>query len=133
MSERQKLFCSWVFSVTGLVLLLHAYPYCLAIVLISLVCGAIVLGVRAWYEQRKSSTLKHWDLPNPEPSGIEDEQLADYLLSIEFDEFTSDIFLDINIGDRTCKFNANSPYIRCAVNPGVDTCDGCRHYEIIEN
>jgi hypothetical protein len=128
MSERQKLFLSLVFSVTGLVFLLHVYPSCLAIALIVIGYGATVISIREWYEH-KSSTPKHWDLPNPEPSGIEDEQLADYLLSIEFDEFTSDIFLDLNIGDRTCKFNANSPYIRCAVNPGVDTCEGCRHYE----
>jgi len=32
------------------------------------------------------------------------------------------------IGDRTCQFNANSPYIRCAVNP-QGSCQGCRHYE----
>lgn len=32
------------------------------------------------------------------------------------------------IGDRTCQFNAHSPYIRCAVNP-QGPCQGCRHYE----
>jgi hypothetical protein len=32
------------------------------------------------------------------------------------------------IGDTTCVNNANSPYIRCAVNPD-GPCEGCVHYE----
>ncbi|MBH8573174.1 hypothetical protein I8752_09120 [Nostocaceae cyanobacterium CENA369] len=32
------------------------------------------------------------------------------------------------IGDISCKFNAQSGYIRCAVNPS-GPCQGCRHYE----
>jgi hypothetical protein len=32
------------------------------------------------------------------------------------------------IGDTTCINNANSPYIRCAVNPD-GPCEGCVHYE----
>jgi len=32
------------------------------------------------------------------------------------------------IGDISCKFNARSAYIRCAVNPD-GPCNGCRHYE----
>ncbi|QSJ18493.1 hypothetical protein JYQ62_06880 [Nostoc sp. UHCC 0702] len=32
------------------------------------------------------------------------------------------------IGDISCKFNAKSGYIRCAVNPS-GPCQGCRHYE----
>ncbi|BAZ51257.1 hypothetical protein NIES4103_39060 [Nostoc sp. NIES-4103] len=32
------------------------------------------------------------------------------------------------IGDVSCKFNAKSGYIRCAVNPS-GPCQGCRHYE----
>lgn len=32
------------------------------------------------------------------------------------------------IGDTTCINNANSPYIRCAVNPS-GPCEGCVHYE----
>ncbi|WP_275994510.1 DUF6464 family protein [Argonema antarcticum] len=36
------------------------------------------------------------------------------------------------IGDRTCKFNANSPYVRCAVNP-LGPCQECPHYRSPEN
>lgn len=32
------------------------------------------------------------------------------------------------IGDTTCMNNANSPYIRCAINP-EGPCDECVHYE----
>ncbi len=32
------------------------------------------------------------------------------------------------IGDLSCNFNARSPYIRCAVNPG-GLCQDCRYYE----
>lgn len=32
------------------------------------------------------------------------------------------------IGDISCKFNAQSAYIRCAVNPD-GPCNACRHYE----
>lgn len=35
------------------------------------------------------------------------------------------------IGDITCRFNARSPYIRCAVNPS-GPCQGCYHYETRE-
>ena len=32
------------------------------------------------------------------------------------------------VGDPSCRFNARSPYIRCAVNP-EGPCQNCRHYE----
>jgi type II secretory pathway pseudopilin PulG len=32
------------------------------------------------------------------------------------------------IGDFTCRYNARSPYIRCAVNPS-GPCESCRSYE----
>jgi hypothetical protein len=32
------------------------------------------------------------------------------------------------VGDISCKFNAQSGYVRCAVNPS-GPCEGCRHYE----
>jgi Family of unknown function (DUF6464) len=31
------------------------------------------------------------------------------------------------IGNVSCKYNARSPYMRCAVNPS-GLCEGCRHY-----
>ncbi len=35
------------------------------------------------------------------------------------------------IGDTTCRYNAFSEIIRCAVNP-QGPCDGCRYYETSE-
>ena len=35
------------------------------------------------------------------------------------------------IGDLTCKFNARSSHIRCAVNP-LGPCKGCRDYQSID-
>ncbi|MBE9125356.1 MULTISPECIES: DUF6464 family protein [unclassified Coleofasciculus] len=32
------------------------------------------------------------------------------------------------VGDITCRFNARSAYIRCAVNPS-GPCENCRYYE----
>ncbi len=32
------------------------------------------------------------------------------------------------IGDISCRFNARSGYLRCAVNPS-GPCEGCRYYE----
>jgi hypothetical protein len=32
------------------------------------------------------------------------------------------------IGDITCQFNAQSPYIRCAINPS-GPCQDCYHYQ----
>ena len=32
------------------------------------------------------------------------------------------------IGDTTCRNNAHSPYIRCAINPS-GPCEECSHYE----
>lgn len=36
------------------------------------------------------------------------------------------------VGDITCRFNARSAYLRCAVNP-AGPCQECRHYESLES
>ncbi len=35
------------------------------------------------------------------------------------------------LGDPTCRFNAHSPYLRCAVDP-LGPCEGCSSYERVE-
>nr|WP_292796642.1 DUF6464 family protein [Nostoc sp. NMS7] len=32
------------------------------------------------------------------------------------------------IGDLTCENNARSPYLRCAIRPERETCEGCQYY-----
>ena len=34
----------------------------------------------------------------------------------------------LTIGDITCRYNAQSRYLRCAINP-LGSCDDCPHYE----
>jgi len=36
------------------------------------------------------------------------------------------------VGDVSCRFNARSGYLRCAVNPN-GPCEGCRYYELISS
>lgn len=47
------------------------------------------------------------------------------------DEGAFSITKKLNIGDSSCKHNARSPHLRCAVNPAPigDTCEGCSYYE----
>jgi len=35
---------------------------------------------------------------------------------------------DYLIGELSCRYNARSPYLRCAVNPD-GPCEGCPHYQ----
>jgi Family of unknown function (DUF6464) len=46
----------------------------------------------------------------------------------EVNDLDDDRAHSFGIGDLTCKYNARSPLIRCAVNPDVE-CEDCRHYE----
>ncbi len=39
--------------------------------------------------------------------------------------------LGYQIGDITCRYNARSGYIRCAVNP-LGPCSQCPHYESMQ-
>ncbi len=32
------------------------------------------------------------------------------------------------VGDKSCRFNALSPYLRCAINPD-GPCENCRYYD----
>jgi Family of unknown function (DUF6464) len=70
------------------------------------------------------------------PSGLAD--IDDDLESINFDDdenpflsgltYYGDDDLD-GIGDLTCTYNARSLFLRCAVHPDVETCEGCRDYQ----
>ncbi|MHC5934971.1 DUF6464 family protein [Nostoc sp.] len=54
-------------------------------------------------------------------------QGGQYVRSVEGDRYYLE-GVGYLIGDISCKFNARSGYIRCAVNPD-GPCNGCRHYE----
>ncbi|HLP92308.1 MAG TPA: DUF6464 family protein [Nostocaceae cyanobacterium] len=54
-------------------------------------------------------------------------QLRNYIRPVEGDRYYLE-GVGYLIGDISCKFNARSGYMRCAVNPS-GPCHGCRHYE----
>jgi len=43
-------------------------------------------------------------------------------------ELYNPVLIGEPLGDATCRFNAKSALIRCAVNPN-GPCEGCRHYQ----
>jgi hypothetical protein len=53
---------------------------------------------------------------------------SDYDDSDLFHSFYDEIYLGC-IGDPSCIYNAHSPLLRCAVNPEIDNCENCQHYE----
>ncbi|MBD2489019.1 DUF6464 family protein [Aulosira sp. FACHB-615] len=63
--------------------------------------------------------LGYWDWQVQRRKRIEQEQ--------ELAEAVNRVKPDF-VGDRTCKNNAKSPYIRCAINP-CGPCKECKYYE----
>ncbi|TAE58852.1 MAG: hypothetical protein EAZ76_07500 [Nostocales cyanobacterium] len=53
--------------------------------------------------------------------------ITEYIRPIEGDRYYLE-GVGYLIGDISCKFNARSGYMRCAVNPS-GPCENCRHYE----
>ena len=124
MSDRQKFFVTYIFDVAAVFFMLHSYPLYLVIILISLGIGALVVAVQEWWNQK-------FGLPTNLDSLIPGMLVTPHWCdSSEFDDLTADL-LEIDIGDPTCSYNAHSPYIRCAVNPDLDTCEECRDYQPI--
>ena len=56
------------------------------------------------------------------------QKIALYVQSAQRPSETSLVNGHWVLGDATCKFNAHSEIIRCAVSP-VGPCEGCRFYE----
>ncbi|HEY9906592.1 MAG TPA: DUF6464 family protein [Thermosynechococcaceae cyanobacterium] len=53
-------------------------------------------------------------------------QQLHYSLNADYEYLEGQGYL---LGDITCRFNARSPHLRCAVNPS-GSCKECPHYEI---
>lgn len=56
-------------------------------------------------------------------------KIALYLQAIPENSETDYVHQAWIIGDVTCAFNAQSPLLRCAVNP-LGPCQGCAHYQL---
>ncbi len=88
---------------------------------------------RERYVKRQTSGTNHEDLLSP-PCDRNLSMNYDYS-SCDFDVSWDEVnYLYCNsnpsywIGDLTCIYNAQSPLIRCAVNPDVE-CKDCQYYE----
>jgi hypothetical protein len=68
------------------------------------------------------------------PSGLseeDEEENSDFIVTysdlLRYGTLDDDDDPD-GIGDLSCEYNARSLFLRCAVNPGAETCEGCRDY-----
>lgn len=75
---------------------------------------------RAMTATSRVRTHRRYNTPIPSPSPTQTLRDRYYLDSVGY-----------LIGDISCRFNARSGYIRCAVNPS-GPCQGCRHYEQVD-
>jgi Family of unknown function (DUF6464) len=61
------------------------------------------------------------------PNGLADPvDEIEYVQDRDWMEISDDEVL--GIGDLSCGYNARSLFLRCAVHPNVDTCEGCHDY-----
>jgi Family of unknown function (DUF6464) len=61
------------------------------------------------------------------PNGLADPvDEIEYIQDRDWMEISDDEVL--GIGDLSCEYNARSLFLRCAVHPNVDTCEGCHDY-----
>ena len=98
-----------------------------------------IIDEESWSPIRRSRVdriaqirISRWTNGQNLPSGlVEDEPESEFFVTYSdlqsYGVFDDDDEPD-GIGDLTCQYNAQSLFIRCAVNPGAETCEGCRDY-----
>lgn len=67
------------------------------------------------------------------PAGLSADDREESEFIVTYSDLLRDAALDDDddpdgIGDLTCEYNARSLFLRCAVHPGAETCEGCRDY-----
>lgn len=97
------------------------------------VAGLLIAGFFAWIalgdlEQRRLRNLEALDYISRH--GSEMEAAVSFMSSagISAAEVMEVFSKNQPIGDVSCKFNAQSPHLRCAINP-KGSCEGCKDYE----
>lgn len=70
-----------------------------------------------------------WVIRQAEVRGRERLRIAIERASVSPLNFPPQLQNQSYIGDISCKFNARSPHLRCAINPD-GPCDGCVHYQM---
>lgn len=74
-------------------------------------------------EIRRSRLERGLFVPNGLADPVEEiEQIPEH----QWEDLADDELF--GIGDLSCEYNAHSLFLRCAVHPNVETCEGCRDY-----
>lgn len=89
----------------------------IAVVLVALIPSLVGLWFIQQSKQRFQSRLRQIRFSTVHPSIV-----GNHLTSIHLEG------RPYFIGDISCRFNARSPYLRCATNP-TGPCEGCSCYE----
>jgi hypothetical protein len=95
------------------------------IILLSILPSLVSLLILRRVKQRWQSRLRRFRLMTDYSSRI--RHLPEYDLASISAEYPTELE-SYFIGDTSCCYNARSPYIRCAVNPG-GPCQDCIHYQ----
>ncbi len=74
-------------------------------------------------EIRRSRLERGLFVPNGLADPVED---IEQIQADRWDDLSDDELF--GIGDLTCEYNAHSLFLRCAVHPNVETCEGCYDY-----
>lgn len=98
----------------------------LKIILIVILC--LIPSLMSWLVIKKAKQRLHNRLRRERArAAIRQEMVQQFPLDAQEEEVFHGHFL----GDISCRFNAHSPYLRCAVNP-EGPCKNCPYYEAKE-
>ncbi len=98
-----------------------------------------IIDEESWSPIRRSRVARIAQIRNSRrsngqnlPSGlVEAEEESEFIVTysdlLRYGALDDDDDPD-GIGDLTCEYNAHSLFLRCAVHPSAETCEGCRDY-----
>jgi hypothetical protein len=98
-----------------------------------------IIDEESWSPVRRSRVDRIAEIRNSRrsngrnlPSGLSEEDEEESEFIVTYSDLLRYGALDDDdpdgIGDLTCEYNARSLFLRCAVHPGAETCEGCRDY-----
>lgn len=93
--------------------------------------SSVIQRQEMWRTMRRFFGERQVEIPNSFESlrqGFEAIASTPLVAASEAGELLANVFKPKAIGDISCKFNAQSPHLRCTPNP-CGPCEGCRHYE----
>jgi Family of unknown function (DUF6464) len=98
-----------------------------------------IIDEESWSSVRRSRVDRIAEIRNSRrnrgqniPSGLSEADDEDSEFIVTYSDLLRYGALDDDdpdgIGDLSCEYNARSLFLRCAVHPGAETCEGCRDY-----